>query len=89
MMDQLIEKVIYVVSTVAVSLVTYLMGRRKQEADTDSTTLLNLEKSLLIYQNMVSDMGDKIDILSKKISDLEKTIESLMDENKKLKQKIK
>lgn len=88
-MDQLIEKVIYVVSTVAVSLVTYLMGRRKQEADTDSTTLQNLEKSLLIYQNMVSDMGDKIDILSKKISDLEKTIESLMDENKKLKQKIK
>jgi peptidoglycan hydrolase CwlO-like protein len=89
MMDELIEKVIYVVSTVAVSLVTYLMGRRKQEADTDSITLQNLEKSLLIYQNMVSDMGDKIDILSKKISDLEKTIESLMDENKKLKQKIK
>ena len=88
-MDQLIEKVIYVVSTVAVSLVTYLMGRRKQEADTDSTTLQNLEKSLLIYQNMVSDMGDKIDILSKKISDLEETIETLMDENKKLKQKIK
>ena len=74
-MDELIEKVIYVVSTVAVSLVTYLMGRRKQEADTDSITLQNLEKSLLIYQNMVSDMGDKIDILSKKISDLEKTIE--------------
>jgi len=89
MMDQLIEKVIYVVSTVAVSLVTYLMGKRKQEADTDSTTLQNLEKSLLIYQNMVSDMGDKIDILSKKISDLEKTIETLMDENKKLKLKIK
>jgi len=88
-MDQLIEKVIYVVSTVAVSLVTYLMGKRKQEADTDSTTLQNLEKSLLIYQNMVSDMGDKIDILSKKISDLEKTIETLMDENKKLKLKIK
>jgi len=88
-MDQLIEKVIYVVSTVAVSLVTYLMGKRKQEADTDSTTLQNLEKSLLIYQNMVSDMGDKIDVLSKKISDLEKTIETLMDENKKLKQKIK
>ena len=88
-MDQLIEKVIYVVSTVAVSLVTYLMGKRKQEADTDSTTLQNLEKSLLIYQNMVSDMGDKIDVLSKKISDLEKTIETLMDENKKLKLKIK
>ena len=88
-MDQLIEKVIYVVSTVAVSLVTYLMGKRKQEADTDSTTLQNLEKSLLIYQNMVSDMGDKIDVLSKKISDLEKTIELLMDENKKLKLKIK
>lgn len=88
-MDQLIEKVIYVVSTVAVSLVTYLMGKRKQEADTDSTTLQNLEKSLLIYQNMVSDMGDKIDVLSKKISDLEETIEALMDENKKLKQKIK
>lgn len=88
-MDSIIEKVIYVLSTVAVSLVTYFMGRKKQEADTDSTTLENLDRSLLIYQRMINDMSDKIELLTKKIDDLETMVDSLMKENKQLKSKIK
>ena len=87
-MDTVLEKLLYVASTVAVSLVTYFMGKRKQEAETDSTTLENLDKSLLIYQKMINDMSIKIDELTKKIDDLETTVEKLMKENKQLKSKI-
>ncbi len=88
-MDSILEKILYVGSTVIVSFVTYLMGKKKQEAEIDSTTLQNLEKSLLIYQKMIDDMGAKIDIMSSKIDELEVTIESLYKENKQLKSKIK
>jgi len=87
-MDSVIEKLLYVGSTVAVSLVTYLMGKRKQEAETDSTTLDNLEKSLEIYQKMINDMSNKIDALSAKINELESTVEKLYKENKQLKSKV-
>jgi peptidoglycan hydrolase CwlO-like protein len=88
-METVLEKLLYVGSTVAVSLVTYLMGKRKQEAETDSTTLSNLEKSLEIYQLMINDMSIKIDALTKKINELELTIDKLYQENKVLKQKVK
>ena len=88
-METVLEKLLYVGSTVAVSLVTYLMGKRKQEAETDSTTLNNLEKSLEIYQKMINDMSIKIDVLSAKINELELTIDKLYQENKVLKQKVK
>ena len=87
-MDTVLEKILYVASTVAVSLVTYFMGKKKQEAETDSTTLENLDKSLLIYQKMINDMSIKIDELTKKIDDLETTVEKLMKENKQLKSKL-
>ena len=87
-METVLEKLLYVGSTVAVSLVTYLMGKRKQEAETDSTTLANLEKSLEIYQLMINDMSIKIDGLTKKINELELTIDKLYQENKVLKYKV-
>lgn len=88
-MDSILEKILYVGSTVIVSFVTYIMGKKKQEAEIDGTTLQNLEKSLLIYQKMIDDMGTKIDIMSNKIDELQITVESLYKENKQLKSKIK
>lgn len=88
-MESIIEKVLYVGSTVIVSFVTFLMGKKKQAAETDSTTLQNLEKSLLIYQRMIDDMGNKIDELTVKIDELESHLDRLIIENKQLKRKIK
>jgi|SaaInlLV_10m_DNA_1039704.scaffolds.fasta_scaffold108625_2 peptidoglycan hydrolase CwlO-like protein len=89
MMADILEKVLYVGSTVIVSFVTFLMGKKKQAAETDSTTLQNLEKSLLIYQKMIDDMGNKIDDLTVKIEELESHLDRLIIENKQLKRKIK
>ncbi len=85
----MLEKVLYIGTTLIVSVVTYLLGSRKRDVDIENTKLDNLEKSLKIYQTMINDMSTKIVELTDKIDLLEGHIEKLMEENKKLKrQKI-
>lgn len=81
----MLEKVLYIGTTLIVSVVTYLMGSRKRDVDIENTKLDNLEKSLKIYQTMINDMSTKIVELTDKIDLLEGHIEKLMEENKKLK----
>lgn len=83
-----LDKIIYLVSTAGVSMITYLMGTRKRQLDYESVKLSNLEKSLSIYQVMIQDMSSKIEQLTKKIDELETTVERLYKENKQLKQKV-
>ena len=84
---ELLDKIIYVLGTAGASFVTYFMGVRKRQLENESDKLSNLEKSLGIYQLMIDDMGKKIEALTKKIDELETTIERLYKENKELKQK--
>ena len=84
-----IDKIIYVLVTSGVSLLTYFMGKRKRDVEIENVQLSNMEKSLGIYQRMIDDMSKKIDEMSAKIDELERTIESLYKENKQLKSKIK
>jgi prefoldin subunit 5 len=64
------------------------MGTRKRQLEYESVKLTNLEKSLSIYQVMIQDMSTKIEQLTKKIDELESTVERLYKENKQLKQKV-
>ena len=84
---ELMDKILYIISTAGVSFVTYFMGARKRQLEYESTKLVNLEKSLGIYQVMINDMSVKIEALTKKIDELESTIERLYKENKELKRK--
>jgi len=81
----MLEKVLYIGTTLIVSVVTYLLGSRKRDVEIENTKLDNLEKSLKIYQTMINDMSTKIVELTDKIDLLEGHIEKLMEENKKLK----
>ena len=81
----MLEKVLYIATTLAVSVVTYMMGSRKRDVEIENTKLDNLEKSLKIYQTMINDMSEKIVELTSKIEILEEHIEKLVEENKKLK----
>ncbi len=85
----MLEKVLYIGTTLIVSVVTYLLGSRKRDVDIENTKLDNLEKSLKIYQTMINDMSTKIVELTDKIDLLEGHIEKLMEENKKLKRQKK
>lgn len=63
----------------------WFVGRRKSNAETDNQVLRNLELSIGLYKNIIDDLKEEIHGLNLKIQDLEKKVESLYEENKKLK----
>jgi peptidoglycan hydrolase CwlO-like protein len=63
----------------------YIVGYKKNKTDIEGTKLDNLEKSIKIYQVIIDDLSKKVDELSMHIVRLEATIDSLKQENKKLK----
>jgi len=65
----------------------YIIGFRKNKADLEGTQLDNLEKSIHIYQTLVSDLSNKVEELTAHVARLEAQIDSLMKENKRLKSK--
>lgn len=73
-------------SNVVVAVFSYFSGKRKTDADTDNSILKNLEISINIYQEIISDLKIEIQNLNLKIQDLEDKIDELHEENKKLKQ---
>lgn len=56
-------------------------------AQTDNQILKNLELAMGVYQSLCENMKDEIVSLNLKIQDLEKKIDELHEENKRLKGK--
>jgi peptidoglycan hydrolase CwlO-like protein len=75
-------------SNVITSIASYFAGKRKTKAETDNLILSNLEKSILLYSNIISDLRSEIELLNIKVQDLEKKINELHNENRTLKSKI-
>jgi cell division protein FtsB len=65
----------------------WFVGKRKTNAETDNLVLLNLEKSMSIYQDLIQNLKEEIHQLNTKIQDLETKVDMLMEENRKLKRK--
>lgn len=63
----------------------WFVGKRKQQADTDNAVLRNLELSVNLYKTIIDDLKDEIHGLNIKIQELEKKIDELHAENKRLK----
>lgn len=76
---------IIVIPTIISAFFGWLLGLRKQNIDICGQRLDELEKSLIVYNNIIKDMSDKITSLKDEIKSLEEKIMKLMDENKKLK----
>jgi peptidoglycan hydrolase CwlO-like protein len=74
-----------IIMTVVTTVIGYVVGRRKSNAETDNQVLKNLELSIGLYKNMIDDLRTEIRELNLKIQDLETKVEELMNENKKLK----
>jgi hypothetical protein len=70
------------------SLIGYVLGYRKSKNEIEGGRLENLEKSLTIYQTLIDDLSRKVEDLSTHIVRLELTIDSLKQENRKLKGSI-
>jgi peptidoglycan hydrolase CwlO-like protein len=76
-----------IVMTVVTTLIGYFVGRRKTNAETDNQVLRNLELSVGIYTKIIEDLKGEIQELNHKVQDLQKMVDELMVENRKLKNK--
>jgi peptidoglycan hydrolase CwlO-like protein len=76
-------------SNVITSIASFFAGKRKTKAETDNLILLNLEKSILLYSQIITDLRSEIELLNIKVQELEKKIDELHLENKKLKSLVK
>ena len=69
------------------SVLSYIFGYRMNNTDLCGKRLDELEKSIGVYNNIITDMSEKIDGLRKEITRLEIQISDLIAENKQLKNK--
>jgi archaellum component FlaC len=78
-------ELLLIISNALTSAATWFVTRKKQQADTDNQVLRNLELSVNIYVKIIEDLKKEIHELNNKVNDLEKMVEKLMDENRRLK----
>ena len=78
-------EILLVISNMLTGIAGWFVGRRKSNAETDNQVLRNLELSVGIYVKIIDDLKLEIHSLNLKIQDLEKKVETLYEENKKLK----
>jgi len=78
----MIEQIILTIITAAIG---YFVGYKKNQNEIEGGRLDNLEKSIKVYQTIIDDLSNKIEELTAHIVRLEATIDSLKQENKRLK----
>ena len=76
-----------IIGTIITTTIGYIIGFRKSKNEIEGGRLENMEKSLKVYQIIIDDLSKKVEELTNHIVRLEQTIESLKQENKKLKNK--
>jgi peptidoglycan hydrolase CwlO-like protein len=82
------NELILVISNSLTAIAAWFVGRKRQQADTDNQVLKNLELAVNLYKNIIDDLKQEIHDLNIKVQDLEKKIDVLHEENKKLKGKL-
>lgn len=76
-----------IIGTIITTTIGYIIGFRKSKNEIEGGRLENMEKSLKVYQIIIDDLSKKVEELTNHIVRLEQTIDSLKQENKKLKNK--
>jgi peptidoglycan hydrolase CwlO-like protein len=80
-------EILLLISNALTGIAAFFVGKRRSDAETDNQVLRNLELSIGLYKNIIDDLKEEIHELNNKIQDLEKKVESLMAENRHLKNK--
>jgi hypothetical protein len=82
------EVLILFISNILTGISAWIFSRRKQSAETDNLILSNLEKSILLYSQIIESLKLEIESLNIKVQELEGKIDKLHQENKMLKSKL-
>lgn len=80
-------EILLVISNALTGIAAFFVGKRRSDAETDNQVLRNLELSVNLYKNIIDDLKAEIHELNIKIQQLEKKVETLMDENRSLKKR--
>jgi phage shock protein A len=81
------NELLLIISNTLTALASFFIGKRKTTAETDNLILSNLEKSMMIYAELVKNLKQEIHELNLKVQELEKKVDDLMVENRQLKSK--
>ena len=78
-------EILLLISNVLTGVAGFFVGKRRSDAETDNQVLRNLELSIGLYKKMIDDLKDEIHELNNKVQHLQKMVDELMVENRKLK----
>jgi len=81
------DTIILLISNALTGAAGFFAGKRRTDAETDNQVLRNLELSVGIYTKIIDDLKEEIHELNVKVQDLQKMVDELMLENRKLKHK--
>lgn len=81
------NELLVILTNIVTGITGWVVGRRRQQADTDNAILDNLSKSIGVYQIIIEDLKKEIHELNLKVVQLENKVNDLMIENRKLKEK--
>ncbi|MFZ9241197.1 MAG: hypothetical protein ACO22R_08640 [Chitinophagaceae bacterium] len=79
------EAIIGIVSSSVTALISWILGKRKENADISTIQLENSQRVIDMVTAMNEKLEAKVDQLSKKVDELTIEIESLREENHNLK----
>lgn len=82
------NEIILLISNSLTAVAAWFVGRRRMSAETDNQVLRNLELSINIYAELVKNLKEEIQGLNIKIQELEKKVDELHTENKRLKNSL-
>ena len=78
------ENIISLLITTITGVITYFLGHNRAKKETESVILINLEKSISIYQVIINDLKLQMVDMNKKINELETKVDELLAENNNL-----
>jgi len=76
---------ILILSNALTGIAGWVVGKRKQQVEVENSVLRNLEISVNLYKTIIDDLKEEIHNLNIKIQELERKIDELHTENKRLK----
>lgn len=82
------NEIILLISNSLTAIAAWFVGRKRMSAETDNQVLRNLELSINIYAELVKNLKEEIQGLNIKIQELEKKVDELHTENKRLKNSL-
>jgi len=83
------DNIISLLITTITGIITYFLGHNRAKKETESVILVNLEKSISIYQTIINDLKLQMVDMNKKINELESKVDELLAENNKLSDLLK